>query len=290
MPGAILASDPVPDRAVAAVLLLGLAALFLPTFWDLVFGVHASYGQGHEPMILAVSAWLLVRRRQVLRALPEPPSRVAGSAVLALGLACYLLGRTQQYLRLEMLALIVVLGGLLLFLKGWPAWRAAWFALLFLLFAVPLPYEIVLALTGPLKTGVSAVSTQLLFWLGYPVGRSGVVITIGQYQLLVTEACAGLQTMFTIEALGLLYASLMNYRSWIRNTVLAALVVPVSFGANVVRVLLLVLVTHYFGDAAGQGFVHGFAGMVLFGVALVLMVGVDRALARLLPRRLRVCG
>ena len=56
--------------------------------------------------------------------------------------------------------------------------------------------------------------------------------------------------------------------------------VPVSFCANVVRVDVLALVTYHFGDAAGQGFLHGFAGMVLFVVALVLIMGVDRLLGR----------
>ncbi|MFY7855752.1 MAG: archaeosortase/exosortase family protein, partial [Rubrivivax sp.] len=46
----------------------------------------------------------------------------------------------------------------------------------------------------------------------------------------------------------------------------------------VVRVLILVLVTFHFGDAAGQGFVHDFAGLVLFLVALVLILVVDRVL------------
>ena len=55
-------------------------------------------------------------------------------------------------------------------------------------------------------------------------------------------------------------------------------VVPISFIANVVRVMILVLVTYYAGDEAGQGFVHGFAGMVLFMVALLLILSVDRVL------------
>ena len=119
-------------------------------------------------------------------------------------------------------------------------------------------------------------------WSGYPIGLSGVVITIGQYQLLVNEACAGLQTMFTLEAMGLLYASLMNHSSTLRNALLAVLVVPIAFCANVVRVMVLALVTYHLGDAAGQGFLHGFAGMVLFVVALVLVMGVDALLGRLL--------
>jgi exosortase/archaeosortase family protein len=51
-----------------------------------------------------------------------------------------------------------------------------------------------------------------------------------------------------------------------------------------VRVMILVLVTYYAGDEAGQGFVHGFAGMVLFLVALTLMFAVDRVLALIFRR------
>ncbi len=277
-----------PQRPVDAISIglvsLGLAALWLPTFWDLCFGIWSAQAQGHELIILAVSGWLLWRQREALQALPDAPSR-GGGVLLAVGLVLYAFGRSQQFLRVEMLALILVLAALFVSFKGWASLRRVWFPLFFLLFALPLPYSLVLAITAPLKLGVSIVATQLLLWLGYPMGRSGVVMTIGQYQLLVSEACAGLQTMFTLEAMGLLYASLMNYRSWVRNASLALLVIPVAFSANVVRVMILVLVTYYFGDAAGRGFIHGFAGMVLFAVGLGFIVAADRGLGALLPKR-----
>jgi exosortase/archaeosortase family protein len=115
------------------------------------------------------------------------------------------------------------------------------------------------------------------------VARAGVVMQVGQYQLLVADACAGLNSMFTLESLGLLYMNIMAYTSRWRNVLLAVLIIPISFVANVVRVVILILVTYHFGDAAGQGFVHGFAGMVLFLVALVLILMVDSLLSRLTP-------
>jgi hypothetical protein len=42
--------------------------------------------------------------------------------------------------------------------------------------------------------------------------------------------------------------------------------------------MTLSLITYHFGDAAGQGFLHGFAGMVLFMSALVLIIGFDSTL------------
>jgi exosortase len=132
--------------------------------------------------------------------------------------------------------------------------------------------------TAPLKSAVSAVASSLLYAAGYPVGRSGVIMTVGPYQLLVADACAGLNSMFTLEALGMLYMKLMGYTSVKRNVALAILLIPTAFFANIVRVMILVLVTYHFGDEAGQGFVHGFAGMVLFMVALVLMLMLDKVL------------
>jgi exosortase len=195
----------------------------------------------------------------------------------------YHVGRTYD-LRLALVALVVVAGALLIFFKGLAALRVVWFALFFLVFAAPLPLELVLSATGPLKTAASAAAVELLRATGYDVGRSGVVITLGQYQLLVTEACAGLQTMFTLEAMGLLYANLMNYQSAARNLLLAALAVPIAFAANVLRVLILALVTYHLGDSAGQGFLHGLAGLTLFGVALAMLIGADWALGRLFLR------
>ena len=272
------------DAVAFGLVALGLAALWVPTFWDLCFGIWSAEAQGHELIVLAVSGWLLYRQRPALQALPDASGR-AGGVLLALGLLLYAFGRSQQFVRIEILSLSLVLLAVLVLFKGWAVLRLVWFPLFFLLFALPLPFSLVLAVTAPLKLGVSIVATKLLLWLGFPMGRSGVVMTIGQYQLLVSEACAGLQTMFTLEAMGLLYASLMNYRSWVRSAALALLVIPVAFSANVVRVMILVLVTYYFGDAAGRGFIHGFAGMVLFGVGLAFIVGADRGLGVLLPKR-----
>jgi exosortase/archaeosortase family protein len=125
----------------------------------------------------------------------------------------------------------------------------------------------------------------------YPVARSGVILHVGQYQLFVADACAGLNSLFMLEAFGLLYLNVVRHESPMRNAVLAILIVPISFASNVVRVVILALVTYHYGDEAGQGFVHGFSGMVLFGVALVLTVFADSAvravLARLQPAKQR---
>jgi exosortase B len=143
---------------------------------------------------------------------------------------------------------------------------------------VPLPGVIVDTVTLPMKMAVSYVAEVVLFWAGYPIGRNGVILQIGQYMLLVADACAGLHTLLTLEALGLLYLNLVRRDSAFRNITLAILIIPISFTANVIRVMALSLITYHFGDEAGQGFLHGFAGMVLFLSALLLIIGFDTIL------------
>ena len=114
--------------------------------------------------------------------------------------------------------------------------------------------------------------------------QSGVVIYLGHYQLLVANACAGMRTLFMLEALGILYLNLVHHHSILRNIALPILIIPISFTANVIRVIVLSLITYYWGNAAGQGFLHGFAGMVLFAAGLLMMLGTD-SLLRLISRR-----
>ena len=273
------------DLVAAAILLLGFLALYVPSYIDLAHRIWPTDEQGHGPIILAISVWLLFSKRHAVAALPARPEKDLGAAFLLTGVLMYALGRTQGMLVLEVLSQILVLIALVLLFLGRPALRLVWFPLFFLLFMVPLPGSVVVAVTGPLKAAVSAVAAELLYRLGYPVSRSGVILNVGQYQLLVADACAGLNSMFTLEALGLLYLNLTNSTSAVRNVMLAVLIIPISFVANIIRVMILVLVTYHFGDEAGQGFVHRFAGMVLFIVGLVLMASTDKLLRQIFVDR-----
>lgn len=268
--------------------LLGLAALLGPTFYTLFTGAWIGEEQGHGPIIFFLALWLAWRKwPEVLAAVTTAaaPAHWAGWPLLAFGLAIHLLGRSQQILMFEVGAVLAVLAATVLLMLGARALRVLWFPFFFMLFMVPLPSELVAAVTMPMKMAVSWATEQLLFAAGYPIARSGVVLQIGQYQLLVADACAGLQTLLTLEALGLFYLNLMRHPSAFRNIGLAILIVPISFMANVIRVVVLTLVTYHLGDAAGQGFLHGFAGMVLFLTALALILAVDSVLQWHIGRR-----
>jgi exosortase len=183
----------------------------------------------------------------------------------------------------EFAAQVVVVAAAVRLLKGRHGLALLWFPVLYLAFAVPLPGTLVDALTEPLKHGVSLIVVEVLHALGYPIARSGVMITIGAYELLVADACSGLNSMFSLAALGALFIHLKTRSSRLHTALLVASIVPIAFAANIVRVIALVLITYHFGDAAGQGFLHGAAGIVLMLVALLAFFGLDALLARCLP-------
>jgi exosortase B len=260
-------------------IILGLGVMYGPSLYDLLTGLWSTQEQMQGPVVLAVSVWLLHRNWQAMEDAAQGQTPSAwGWPVFVLGALMYALGRSQDILLFEVGSVIWLLAGLMLLLRGSAALKAQWFALFFMLFMIPLPGAIVDAVTMPMKMAVSYVAEHVLFWAGYPIGRNGVVLQIGQYMLLVADACAGLHTLLTLEALGLLYLNLVRRDSLFRNVALAILIVPISFTANVIRVMTLSLITYHWGDAAGQGFLHDFAGMVLFLSALMLIIGVDTLL------------
>jgi exosortase B len=270
---------PPPDRRAWLLVAFGLLAMFGPTFFDLFTGLWATTEQGHGPVVFVLSCWLIWRARaEVFAVEGANPRPLLGGLILLLALLFYVLGRSQDFPFFEVGALVFVLAGLLLVMRGARQLKAIWFALFFMLFMIPLPGIVVDMLTQPMKLAVSYVAEQVLFWAGYPIARTGVILQIGSYQLLVADACAGLHTLFTLEALGLLYLNVVRHSSALRNIGLAILIVPISFTANVIRVMALTLITYYFGYEAGQGFLHGFAGIVLFLSALMLIISADSLL------------
>lgn len=267
-------------------IVLGLMVLYGPTFYDLLTGLWITEAQAHGPIIFALALWLIYRQWPLMmeRSAGKPTSGM-GWVVLAIGLILYIIGRSQQIHMFEVGSFIAVLAAILLIKRGCSALKVLWFPLFFMLFMIPLPGTLVIMLTMPMKMAVSYVTEHLLYWANYPIARNGVILQIGQYQLLVADACAGLQTLLTLEALGLFYLNVVRHTSAFRNVMLAIFIIPISFSANVIRVITLTLITYYFGEAAGQGFLHGFAGMVLFVTALILILVVDRILRLLIKAR-----
>jgi len=254
---------------------VGLAAVIVPTAIRFSQSVWRSSEQSHGPFVLAVVIYLFwTLRGEFEQARPPSPS-APGWLLVGFGLIGYLFGVWTKIAVLEGASLLPIVLGALWLMGGPGLIGRMWFPLLYLLLAVPIPSYLLATSTAALKQFSSEASESLLYAFGYPIARNGVVLTIGSYRLLVADACSGMNSVLSLTAVGLLYIYLMRppYRWHI--AVLVASILPIAVFANIARIVILVLVTYYLGDEAGQGFLHEFAGIVVFIVGVLSLFAMD---------------
>jgi exosortase B len=265
------------------VALAGFAAMYVPLYWWAAEGIWQSEEQGHGAIVLVVMVWLFWTLRGDIGRVAPNSVPLLGWPLFVVGVLTYVVGRVFDISILGFASQPLVVVGAMLLLKGTGAVRVAWFPLLYFVFMIPLPGVLVDAITGSLKGLIANIVEAALYAVGYPIARSGVILSIGPYQLQVADACSGLHSMFSLAALGTLFMYLMGPKRKLHLAIMLAAILPIAFVANIVRVMILVLVTYYLGDEAGQGFLHGAAGMVLMLVALLFFFFLDRVLDKLMP-------
>ena len=273
------------------VLVAGLVALIVPTMASVARDSWSTEQGAHGPIVLATGLWLLARQWPSVASVRETGSTWVVAASLAVLLPLYILCRITAIVEVEGFvmyasALTVVYG-----LIGGRAMRMLWFPLFYLAFTLPPPETVVALVTQPLKIAISQWAISLLYWIGYPIGGAGVTIQIGQYQLLVAAACSGLNSLISLFALSLFYVYMRHSLRWQYAMVLVAIIIPIAVFANFVRVIILILLTHYYGEAVAQGFMHNFAGLAMFMIAMLTIFLVDTLLypvwQRLFPEEVR---
>jgi exosortase len=242
----------------------------------------------HGPIVLATGIWLFARRWTELLSIRRQGRTGVLLAILVPSLLLYTFSRAFGFLATE----VIALGGVFIAIfYGWfggEALKRMWFPLLYMGFVVPMPGWVITTLTSPMKEYVSSSATWLLGKAGYPIVREGVTLYVAQYQLLVEDACAGLNSLISLTAISLFYIYILHNASWRYALFLMLWIVPVALLANLVRVIILVLITYHFGNAAAQGFLHSTAGLVMFASALIGIFAVDGLMTpvrRLLTRK-----
>jgi exosortase len=266
-------------------LALGCALLVLPTMLQVARDSWSTEQGGHGPLVLATGLWALWRELRSKKIEFRPAPLLSSLLLVGFTLALFVVARITGVLEIEAFAMYGALISAAYMLLGPALIRAVWFPLVYLAFTLPPPDTVVTAVTQPVKIAISEGAVSLLYLLGYPVASSGVTIQIGQYQLLVAAACAGLNSIVTLTALCVFYVYLRHRSNPVAFLVIALAAIPVAIISNFVRVIVLVLITYYLGDAAAQGFLHDFAGLLMFAVALLTIFGVDKLAEPLFAER-----
>ena len=267
-----------PALAALLILLAGLAAVVVPTMAFVARISWSTEAGAHGPIVLFTGVWLLWRLWPQARPLIAPPGALMAVAALAVTLPLYLLSRIAQIVEVQGYLMYAVVLATTYAMIGLPAMRRLWFPLLYLAFMFPLPDTLVAALTGSLKTMISHAAVAFLYQFGYPIGSAGVSIQVGQFQLLVAAACSGLNSIVALTAISLFYVYMRHQADWRYAALLAILILPVAIFTNFIRVLILILLTYHAGDAVAQGFLHNFAGLTMFMIALLTIFALDSAI------------
>lgn len=271
-------------RLANVVLAIGLLALVAPTMFQVARDSWSTEQGGHGPLVLVTGIWAVWRELKGKNIDLAPGNFGLGILLVGLCLCLFVVARITGILEIEAFAMYggLVSGAYLLW--GKRLLGAIWFPLVYLAFTLPPPDTVVAAVTQPIKIAISSAAVTVLHWAGYPVASSGVTIQIGQYELLVAAACAGLNSIITLTALCLFYVYLRHRSNPVAFAVIALAAIPVAVISNFVRVLALVLITYHMGDAAAQGFLHDFAGLLMFAVALFIIFGIDKLAAPVIAR------
>ena len=269
--------------ALFALLAVGWLALFGPVYLEFSRGAWQRPENGHALFVMGVMLAAIWARLSSTPGFPlaSRPEFMQGLLVFAAGLAAIGLGRISEVDILTSASQSIIAFAIVLSLSGWRGVRLLWFPLVLSFFLIIWPGWLIDGATAPLKRFISELVSNGLFAAGMPVAQSGAVISAGPYELLVADACAGLKSIASLTALGVVYLYLVKRRTWQTNVAVLLALIPLAILANIIRVALLVLITLFFGYDAGQSFLHDLAGVTMFALALGGVFCVDALAAAL---------
>ena len=299
MPDDSTTSQTVPDRLPArsgaaaawfflAVLAAALAWAYWPTILDLLHTWETSPDYSHGYLVVPLALYFLWSRRDAFPGFRQATSRMALLSV-AFGLLLILLsitvrwqGARYRFGAVDAWSMLLWMAGVAWIFGGWPLFRWAWPSIVFLFFMIPLPYRLDRMLTVPLQRVATEISTWTLQSLGQPAFAMGNVITLGEHELEVADACSGLRILVGVFAIAFAYCVLIR-RSWWKRVAVVIAAIPVALVANATRIVATGLLYQLVSAEAGQKFSHDVAGWMMIPLAAALFALVVWYVDKLFP-------
>jgi len=223
----------------------------------------------HGFLIPIVSFYFVYERRKQLFALSSSTAW-RGFGLIIFGILLFLLGNLATEYFTMRFSMLVVLGGIILFLLGKEFYKSLLFPLVFLIFMIPIPSVLMDRITFPMQLFASKVAARSLYLFGIPVLREGNIIQMANTSLEVAEACSGIRSLISLLALSVVFAFL-SQKTTLKRVLLILSTFPIAIIANAARVTGTGILAHHYGDKVAQGFFHGFSGWILFVVAFICL-------------------
>ena len=209
----------------------------------------------------------------------RPSSGWGGIGLIVFGILLLFLGNLATEFFTMRFSMLVVLGGIVLFLLGKEFSKRLLFPIAFLIFMIPIPSVLMDRITFPMQLFASSVAARSLYLIGIPVLREGNIIQLANTSLEVAEACSGIRSLISLLALSVVFAY-FSQKTTLKRVLLVLSTFPIAIIANAARVTGTGILANYYGDRVAQGFFHGFSGWILFVVAFVCLFLVGAVLSR----------
>lgn len=280
-----MSSTPLPRSAVVT-LAVGVAACgwaFLPTLQFMYEKWVSDPQYSHGFLVPAFSGYLLWTAARAGRLLSGRPLPLIATGLFLPVLALRWVAGGLMFHQLDCLALLVSLIALAVAAGGWALARSCAPAVSFLIFMVPLPYELERNVGGPLKEVATASSTYLLQTLGLPAVAEGHVILIDEVRLGVVDACSGLKMLMTFSAFAA-GAVLTLGRTPFENLMIILGVVPIAVFTNVLRITATGVAHTLTDNKDLLHFLHDLHGWLMMPAGLALLGVQLWCLSRLVER------
>lgn len=255
-------------------------SLFLISYYP-VFRILAnkwadSEEYSHAFLTLPIILYMVYQNR---KRVIETPTNFAplGFTLLLFSSALYYFSLLTEVHTVIALAMYCTVVGTVAFLFGIHSLRVLFTPLLLLLMLIPFPDQMYIQLTFPLQLKVSQMSAAIVSLFDIPVFRTGNVLTIPEKSFEVVEACSGLRSVITLLTLSVI----MGYFTLVRTTsklILFALSLPVAIFVNLIRVVAIVLLFHFFRWDLYEGTLHTITGLSIFLIALGTLFMLQRML------------
>lgn len=213
-------------------------------------------------------------------ALLRAPKRVTPAALVFVvgALLLHYLGVKAEQTRLSLFAGIGLLWSVPFYLYGWQVAKRLIFPCAFLIFAVPLNF--LDGLSSHLRLINAEVSAAVMRGLGLDVQAVGTAIYGPPYdaratlKLDVADPCSGIRSLTAMMALTAIYGYLVMRGFW-RKWALFLAGIPLAMAGNVARIVMIGIMSEAINTDIATGLPHDYAGFIVFGIAIALMVGVS---------------
>ena len=252
--------------------------VFSGPLYELVVRWHRQEEYSYGFLIPPIVAWLLWSRRHAIVASVGRPSWF-GFGLILIAAAMRIVGELSALFVLSQVGFILVLFGIALGFGGRSLFRVVFVPILFLAFAIPLPYFLEASLSWRLQL----ISSQLGVWFirlfQIPVFLQGNVIDLGVYKLQVVDACSGLRYLYPLLSLSFLAAYLFQAPFWQRAVIFLS-AIPITIVMNSARIGLVGILVDSWGPQDADGLLHMFEGWIIFIACAGILVAEMSLLAR----------